>query len=384
MRADRTVGDFVTLVRGKTYKGNLVGKPGPALLGLGSIVPGGGFRNDYKTYGGDCPPELMLEPGDLYVSLKGATKDGEMIGSIARVPKTVPSGRLTQDTVRLVFQQRDIEFERFLYWLLRTQDYRSYCSARATGSAVVALSRNDFLAYPVPPLTTNRRQVVNLLENISDKIASNHRAIDQALALANALYARALTAGSQEAMVEDVAEFHNRRRIPLSRQEREARPGNIPYYGATGIFGYVDEFLFDEILVLVGEDGSVVRDDGGPVVQYIWGKAWINNHAHPLTGRGISNELLYVALGRSDIRPLVTGAVQRKVSMGNLKTLVLELPVEAARAELDGELASLFSLWRGRAEEIHLLQHLRDALLPELLAGRVRVPKAAGAVEAAA
>ena len=57
----RTVGDYVTLCRGTTYKGLLVGEPGPALLGLGSIEPGGGFRfGHYKTYGGDCPPELML------------------------------------------------------------------------------------------------------------------------------------------------------------------------------------------------------------------------------------------------------------------------------------------------------------------------------------
>jgi hypothetical protein len=72
-----TVGDYVTLVRGTTYKGSLVGEPGPALLGLGSIEPGGGFRiGHYKTYGGDCPAELMLLPGDIYASLKGATKTG--------------------------------------------------------------------------------------------------------------------------------------------------------------------------------------------------------------------------------------------------------------------------------------------------------------------
>jgi hypothetical protein len=82
MAAKSNVGDYVSLQRGTTYKGTLVGKPGPALLGLGSIRPGGGFREgDYKTYGGECPEKLMLFPGDLFVSLKGATKDGEMIGS---------------------------------------------------------------------------------------------------------------------------------------------------------------------------------------------------------------------------------------------------------------------------------------------------------------
>jgi hypothetical protein len=119
MPGSKSIGDYVSLQRGTTYKGNLVGKHGPALLGLGSIHPGGGFRADYKTYGGECPEKLMLYPGDLFVSLKGATKDSEMIGSIARVPASVSSGRLTQDTVRLVFYEPDYSLTEFLYWILR-------------------------------------------------------------------------------------------------------------------------------------------------------------------------------------------------------------------------------------------------------------------------
>ena len=171
-----TVNDYVTLVRGTTYKGNLVGEPGPALLGLGSIEPGGGFREGhYKTYGGDCPAKLMLLPGDLYVSLKGATKDGTMIGSVARVPNTVSSGRLTQDTVKLEFRNPDPEDVSYLYWILRTPHYRTYCAKRATGSAVVALSRQDFLGYPIPPLNFLRKQLVTLFEGIDRKIENLRR-----------------------------------------------------------------------------------------------------------------------------------------------------------------------------------------------------------------
>jgi restriction endonuclease S subunit len=189
MTVNATVADYVSLQRGITYKGSLVGKPGPALLGLGSIRPGGGFREgDYKTYGGECPDKLMLFPGDLFVSLKGATKDGEMIGSIARVPHSVPSGRLTQDTVKLVFHVHDQETANYLYWLLRTPHYRKYCAARATGSAVVALSREDFLAYPVPPATPVRMHLVNLFEALEDKIELNRRTNDTLETIARGLF----------------------------------------------------------------------------------------------------------------------------------------------------------------------------------------------------
>lgn len=187
-RQSRTVGDYVSLVRGRTYKGSLVGKPGPALLGLGSIEPGGGFRADYKTYGGECPDELMLYPGDIYASLKGATKDGKMIGSVARVPSSVPSGRLTQDTVKLVFHEPTATESNYLYWILRTPQYRSYCAGRAMGSAVVALSRADFLLYPVPEPTPTRKMLAALLDQIDDKIELNRRMSETLEAMARTLF----------------------------------------------------------------------------------------------------------------------------------------------------------------------------------------------------
>jgi type I restriction enzyme S subunit len=130
----------------------------------------------------------MLYPGDLFVSLKGATKDSEMIGSIARVPPSVSSGRLTQDTVKLVFHEPYHNLSAFLYWLLRTPHYRKYCAGRATGSAVVALSRKDFLSYPVPPLSAGRACIVRLLEDIESKIELNRRTNESLESMARATF----------------------------------------------------------------------------------------------------------------------------------------------------------------------------------------------------
>ena len=189
MAGDSTMRDYVTLQRGLTYKGNLVGKPGPALLGLGSITPGGGFREgDYKTYGGECLSKHMLFSGDLFVSLKGATKDGEMIGSIARVPKSVSTGRLTQDTVGLRFHQPSSKISNYIYWILRTPQYRDYCAGRATGSAVVALSRDDFLDFPVPEPTAVRTAIIDVLEELEQKFELNRRMNATVEAMARALF----------------------------------------------------------------------------------------------------------------------------------------------------------------------------------------------------
>ncbi|SOZ36220.1 Restriction modification system DNA specificity domain protein (fragment) [Cupriavidus neocaledonicus] len=92
-----------------------------------------------------------------------------MIGSVARVPESVPSGRLTQDTVKLQFLQPNKEIENYLYWVLRSPQYREYCAGRAMGSAVVAMSREDFLSYEVPPFTSFRSNTVDLLEEIEKR-----------------------------------------------------------------------------------------------------------------------------------------------------------------------------------------------------------------------
>lgn len=81
------LGDFVSLQRGTTYKGALLGLPGPVLLGLASIQPNGGFRQGaFKTYGGESPEKITLRSGEIYVSLKDVTQSGDLLGSVARLP----------------------------------------------------------------------------------------------------------------------------------------------------------------------------------------------------------------------------------------------------------------------------------------------------------
>ena len=92
----RTIGDYFTLQRGTTYKSRLLGVPGPVLLGLATIQRNGGFRRDsLQTYGGDSPDKLLVQPGELYLSLKDVTQSADLLGAVARLPRDHPPGRLT-------------------------------------------------------------------------------------------------------------------------------------------------------------------------------------------------------------------------------------------------------------------------------------------------
>lgn len=182
------VGDLASLQRGNTYKSKLLGFPGPVLLGLASIERGGGFRSDnLKTYGGDSPEKLRLYPGDIYISLKDVTQAADLLGAVVRVPEGV-LGRLTQDTVKLVMPDVPSDWKAYLYWLLRTPEYRAYCKANSMGTTNLSLSREDFLSFPVPPLLVERQHVIKALESIEARINHNRALAANLEAIARRLF----------------------------------------------------------------------------------------------------------------------------------------------------------------------------------------------------
>lgn len=181
------IGDHVELQRGNTYKSALLDAEGPFLLGLGSIQRDGGFKDsNLRTYGGPSAEKMLVYPGDLYVSLKDVTQSGDLLGSVARVPKHIPVGRMTQDTVKLLFKS-DID-RNYFYWLLRTPEYRSYCRSRATGTTNLGLSRDDFFAFEVPGFSDTRQRLVNVLEHIESKIVTSVRINHTLEAIAQAIF----------------------------------------------------------------------------------------------------------------------------------------------------------------------------------------------------
>ncbi len=184
----RVLGDYFTLRRGTTYKSRLLGMPGPVLLGLATIHRNGGFRRDsLQTYGGDSPDKLLVKPGELYLSLKDVTQSADLLGAVARLPRDHLPGRLTQDTVKLEPKAPDVPLD-YLYWLLRTPQYRGYCRSHATGTTNLGLARDDFLAFPAPEPSPRQLGIVDALTALDDKIELNRRMNETLEAMARALF----------------------------------------------------------------------------------------------------------------------------------------------------------------------------------------------------
>ncbi len=145
----------------------------------------------------------------------------------------------------------------------------------------------------------------------------------------------------------NVCTFFNNSRKPVTRSSRVA--GEYRYFGAAGIQDYVSEYLFDGDFILVGEDGTVITDDDRPVVQQVSGKFWVNNHAHVIQPNEMQDyDYLYFAISSAKVRDLVTGAVQPKLSMTNLKQLqipwatdsVVRLKIGSILRNLDAKISA--------------------------------------------
>jgi len=175
----------------------------------------------------------------------------------------------------------------------------------------------------------------------------------------------------------------DKHRIPLSKAQRDKRKGHIPYYGATSVMDYVDEHIFDDIFLLLGEDGSVLQKDDTPFIQYIWGKAWVNNHAHVLQGKGnVSTEQILLFMKNQNIAPYVTGAVQLKLNQKNMNSIPFIKATDEVCIAFNLLLKPMFADLRNREDESRKLSSLRDTLLPKLLSGEIDVSALADNTEA--
>jgi len=178
------------------------------------------------------------------------------------------------------------------------------------------------------------------------------------------------------------------RRIPLNAEERGRMQGDYPYWGANSIVDHVDRWLFDEELVLLGEDGAPFFDRAKSVAFRVSGKIWVNNHAHVLRPRGAINAtfLTYV-LNSVDYRAFIDGSTRDKLTQGDMNAIPIQLPSESEQGAigsfLDRETARINALISNKEQLIDLLQERRTALISRAVTKGLdaRVPMKATHVE---
>lgn len=164
----------------------------------------------------------------------------------------------------------------------------------------------------------------------------------------------------------DVCEFLDHLRKPVAEELR--KPGPYPYYGANGLQGTIDNYLFDEPLVLLAEDGGHFGSTTKPIAYKVSGKTWVNNHAHVLRpNRNCDVGYLTHVLSYMDVSKYINGSTRPKLTKGNAEQIVISLPAIDSQRKLARLLDNAVQLRDLRRLSLKLYDEFFEASLGKLL-----------------
>ena len=311
---------------------------------------------------------------------------------------------------------------RFLYYITIEPSFRQLGEASMTGAAGQQRVPEDFVRdhrVRVPKLSqqrtiadyldreTARLDTLVVAKERSIALLKEHRAaliatavmgqIDVAQA-AGGYHAPAARGDGMSAVAEQLAPIFpegwrtiqlryvstclDGRRVPLNIEQRSRRQGEYPYWGANGVVDSIDEYLFDEPLVLIGEDGAPFFDSTRQVAFFVTGKIWVNNHIHVLRiGRNFDPRFVTYCLNATNYGPHIEGSTRDKLTqekMGSIRLPSPPLPQQRAIADyLDRETARLDTLVVTKKRSIALLKERRAALIAAAVTGQIDVESTA-------
>ena len=163
----------------------------------------------------------------------------------------------------------------------------------------------------------------------------------------------------------DIVDFLDGQRKPLKESERTK--GKYPYYGASGIIDYISDYLFDENLVLLSEDGANIIDRNYPVCFIATGQYWVNNHAHVLKVKtGIIDKFICESLERLDYTKFNTGTAQPKLNQDICQKIVITIPNEDEQKYISEFLDRINNIITLHQRKLEHLQLQKKALLQQM------------------
>lgn len=278
-----------------------------------------------------------------------------------------------------IFQAKETLVPRFLGLIFQSSAFQGEAAMRAVGTTERRrLKEADFLRIPVrlPPLPVQRR-IVDLMAHLDNHI-TNLRAerdgLEEALTIA-CLEFTAERQGVPVSPISDVAEILDRLRVPISEEVRAGRPGNVPYFGANGQVGWIDQAIFDEPLVLLAEDGGPVSEwRTRPQAYAVDGPSWVNNHAHVLRATAVPRDWLYFSLRHRDLTALAPVGTRSKLTQASLKEIQISLPHDLE--EKSQQLRSMEDSVSALEGEIAACRSLRSTVLGAVLSRELAIPEA--------
>lgn len=264
-------------------------------------------------------------------------------------------------------------------------DYLDYAikiiDFKHSGSSIPQLTVPMIRDYkiPLPPLPEQQR-IVSILDEAFAAIATAKANAEQNLKNAKELFESYLQGvfenGNWETKtLNEIAENLDSKRVPITKSKRES--GDIPYYGASGVVDYVADYLFDENLLCISEDGANLLARTYPIAFSISGKTWVNNHAHVLKFSELTTQkFVETYINSIRIDEYVSGMAQPKLNQRMLNKIPIPLPKieeqEAIVDKIDALRAETQKLEAVYQKKIDDLEELKKSILQKAFAGELK------------
>ena len=376
---------------------------GPVYLGIDAITEDGMLDSSQFSYLSKedyikWTKRVVPQENDIVFSYEAT------LGKYALIPRGFYGclGRRLA-IIRVISEEIDAKW---LYYYFRSPEWNAFIKNQTVkGSTVDRISVEEFPNYTIPVISLkNQKKMVTVLEKIDAKIRTNNKINDYLEEMAKTIYDywfiqfdfpgengkpykssggkmsfcnelnREIPQNWNYTSIGNITICLDSERIPLSNQQREGMKGSIPYYGATGIMDYVNRPIFSGNFVLLAEDGSVMDDNGNPILQRVSGDVWINNHTHVLQPvKGYSCRLLYLLLKDIPVSIIKTGSIQMKINQANLNNYnILSIP-DAIRTQFINCVEPLDTKIMQIQQENNNLIQFRDWLLPMLMNGQATI-----------
>lgn len=335
---------------------------------------------------------LYIENGDF--AYNKSYSEGYPFGAIKRLER-YDSGVLS--TLYICFRPKadlvDSDFLKFFFdsslWHGEVGQIAKE-GGRSHGLLNVGISEFFDVKIKIPPFK-EQQKIAEILSSVDEAIEKTEAIIKQTETVKKGLMQQLLTKGIghtefkqteigeiparwQVKKLNDVVDFLDERRKPIKKSDRDKMKGIIPYYGASGIIDWVNDFLFDEPLVLLSEDGENIRSRVLPIAFKVEGKCWINNHAHVLKPlECITISYLEHCLEFLDYEKYITGSAQPKLNQKVCKSILIPLPSKEEQQEIASIINSIILKKGIEINKLSQLYSLKQSLMQTLLTGKVRV-----------
>lgn len=324
---------FATIVRGNGLQKKDFTEDGVGCIHYGQIY------TYYGTYAYETKSKVSVElaetlkkveTGDLVVAVTS-----ENIEDVCKCVAWLGEETIVTGGHAAIIKHK--QNSKYLAYYFQTEDFYKQKVKIVTGTKVmdIAPSKMGKIIIPIPPLPV-QCEIVRILDNFTALTSALTSALTAELTAQRKRYSGLLNSllsfegrDAQDGVLwkklGDIAVNLDSRRIAVTKHNRKA--GIYPYYGASGIVDYVDDYIFDGDFLLVSEDGANLVARSTPIAFSITGKNWVNNHAHVLKFDNIYlQKYVEIYLNLLDLSPYISKGAQPKLSQTSLKKIILPIP----------------------------------------------------------